>query len=211
MRTCLDVGERDQHRAVDADEPGLGPVVGEPGQRHAEQVAALGGVQPGVVALRLDVRDVGAPHEAGHPAPLDRDLLVGALARPAAGLDHAAYRLGETLLAHGLEDVVDRPQLERVDRVLLVGGHEHDRGRLLEAREHLGELEAGEAGHLDVEEDRVDLDLLQDPQRLGRRVAGEHLADPAVATEVEGELVEGGPLVVDEEHLAGRSYLHPHT
>ena len=66
-------------------------------------------------------------------------------------------------------------------------------------RQHLGQLEPGQPGHLDVEEDRVDVEVLQDPQRLGRRVAGEHLADPGVAFEQERELVEGRALVVDDE------------
>ena len=100
-------------------------------------------------------------------------------------------------LAHRLEEVVDGAQLEGLDGVLLVGGHEHDRRRRLKRAEHLGEVEPGEAGHLDVEEDRVDLLGLQHPQRLGRRVGWWHLADARVAAEQEGELVERGPLVVD--------------
>ena len=40
---------------MDADEAGVGPLLLQVGQRHADQVAGLGGVQPGVVALGLDV------------------------------------------------------------------------------------------------------------------------------------------------------------
>ena len=119
---------------------------------------------------------------------------------PAAVLDHAAYRFGEPVLAHRLEDVVDGVQLERLDGVLLVGGHEDDRRRRPEPGQHLREVEAGQPRHLDVEEDRVDVEVLQDPQRLGGRVAGEHAADPRVALEQERELVERRPLVVDDEH-----------
>ena len=132
--------------------------------------------------------------------------------RPVAAVDHPAYRLGEPLGAHRLEHVVDGVQVERLDRVLLVGGHEHDRRRRPEAGQHLGQLEPGQAGHLDVEEDRVDLGSCEDPQRLGRRVAGEHVADPRRRAEQEGQLVERRPLVVDDQHpQAGRcgSRVHP--
>ena len=113
---------------------------------------------------------------------------------------HPAYGLGEALLAHRLEHVVDGVELEGVDGVLVVGGDE-DRGRRgLEAGEDLGELDAGEPGHLDVEEDRVDLQLLQQPQRLGGGVGGVHLGDPVVLLEQEGQLVEGRALVVDDQH-----------
>ena len=76
-------------------------------------------------------------------------------------------------------------------------------GGLPEPAEHLGQLEPGQPGHLDVEEDRVDLALVQGPQRLGGRVAGEHLADPVVLGEQVLQLVEGGPLVVDDQHAQG--------
>ena len=126
-------------------------------------------MQPGVVALRLDVGDVAAVDEPGHPAALDGDLGVVAgrrgLGRAVDGADHPAYGLGEPVGAHRLEHVVDRVQVEGLDGVLLVGGDEDDRRRGPEAAEHLGQLEPGQAGHLDVEEDRVDRALLQDPQR----------------------------------------------
>ena len=46
-------------------------------ERHPHQVAAaVDGVQPHVVALRLDVDDGGARDEPGDAAELDRDLVV---------------------------------------------------------------------------------------------------------------------------------------
>ena len=64
----------------------------------ADQVDAVGGVQPGVVALRLDVGDVGAVDEPGHAAELDGDLLVArAGAARGAAVDDPAHRLGEPL------------------------------------------------------------------------------------------------------------------
>ena len=88
----------------------------------ARRWRAVGGVQPRVVALRLDVGDLGAADEPGHAAALDRR---SARPRPApaavAALDHPAYRLGQPLGAHRLEHVVDGVQLEGVDRVLARG------------------------------------------------------------------------------------------
>ena len=43
------------------------------GERDPDQVAAVGGVQPGVVALGLDVADLARLDEPGHPAELDGD------------------------------------------------------------------------------------------------------------------------------------------
>ena len=91
-------------------------------------------------------------------------------------------------------------EVERLDRVLLVRGHEDDRRWLLEPAEHLGELQAAEPGHLDVEEDRVDVGLAEDPQALGRGDRGDDLGDPLVGGEQEAELVERGLLVVDQQH-----------
>ena len=45
-------------------------------ERHPHQVALAGGVQPRVVALRLDVAHVAALHEPGDAAELDGDRLV---------------------------------------------------------------------------------------------------------------------------------------
>ncbi len=72
-------------------------------------------------------------------------------------------------------------------------------GGRTEPAQHLRELEAREARHLHVEEDAVDLGLAQDPQPLGGGVGGQHLADPVVAGQQPGQLVEGRPFVVDDE------------
>ena len=62
-----------------------------------------------------------------------------------------------------------------------------------------GELEPGEAGHLDVEEDGVDLALVQRAQCLGGGVARHDLADAHVLFEQELQLVERRSLVVDDQ------------
>ena len=183
---------------MDPDEARAGPVLLELGQRDPHQVAVVGGVQPGVVTLGLDVADLGDRHEAGDAASLDGHLLLGVLG--ARGGQDPAYGLGQTLGAHRLEHVVDGVELERVHGVLVVGGDEHGGRRRPEAGEDLAELDAGEPGHLDVEEHRVHLQVLQQPQRLGGGVGGMHLRDPFVLLEQVGQLVEGRALVVDDQH-----------
>lgn len=197
----VDVGERDQQGPVDPPEPGRAPLLLQRRERDPHQVGlAAVGVEAGVVALRLHVRDVAAVDEPGHAGPLDRDLgVVGRRAAVAAGHD-PAHRLGEPLGPHRLEHVVDRVQVERVDGVLFVGGHEHHRRRLLEPAEHLRELQAAQPGHLHVEEHRVDVGLPQRAQAVGRGAAGDDLADPVVGAEQEAELVERRLLVVDDQH-----------
>ena len=194
--------------------PAVGPPLLQRGQRDADQVGAVGGVQPGVVALRLDVGDVGAVDEPGDAAELDRDLLVvvGRPARPAPAVDHPAHRLGEPLGAHRLEDVVDGPQVEGLDGVLLVGGDEHDRRRRAK-RASTWASRAREPGHLDVEEDRVDVGSCSTRSASVAESLVQHLADPRVAAEQVGELVERRRLVVDDEDLqraarCGRSCVH---
>ena len=77
-------------------------------------------------------------------------------------------------------------------------------GGSLKRRQHLGELEPGQPGHLDVEEDAVDVALAQHPQPVGRRVAGAHRGDALVARQQPLELVERRPLVVDDQHPQAR-------
>ena len=164
----------------------------------------VGGVQPGVVTVRLDVAHLAAGHEPGHAAELDRDVLLVLVLHRGRGGDHQSPdRLGEPVVTDRLEDVVDGVELERLHRVLVVRGDEHDRRRGAEPGQHPGELETGQAGHPDVDEHRVDVLLLEHPQRLGRRVRGGDRADARVPSEQERELVEGGALVVDDEDVEG--------
>ena len=199
-----DVRQRDQQRAVDPHETGVAPLGLEGRQRAADEVAAVGGVQPCVVAVRLDVPHVGAVDEPGDAAELDRDLVLGALGLATVEVADASHGLGEPVLAHRLEHVVDRVELEGVDGVVVVRRDEHDRRRGAEPGQHAGELQPGQAGHADVGEDRVDAPGLQHPQRLGGVVGRGDAADARVALEQPGELVESGPLVVDDEHAQRR-------
>ena len=81
-------------------------------------------------------------------------MIQGGLRGRGAG---TVERLAETGAADRLEQVVDGVQLESVDGVLVVGGAEDDvRTRLGKAG---GDVDAGAAGHLDVEEEQVGLVL----------------------------------------------------
>ena len=160
-----------------AHEARIGPLPLEVGHRHAHEVARLFGVQAGVVALRLHVAHLVAPDHAGRAAEGHGDDLgaggVGRCrARGAAGLerlDDAPDRAVQPLGAHGLQQVVDGGEVERLEGALLVGGDEHEHGPALEARQRTGEVEAGESRHVDVEERRVDRLAREQADRLGAR------------------------------------------
>jgi hypothetical protein len=78
---------------------------------------------------------------------------------------HALHGLRQPLAADGLEHVVECRQLERLDGVLVVRGHEHHDGRVV-ALQVARHLEPGEVGHVDVEERGVGLGLRDQRQRL---------------------------------------------
>src|ERR1044071_7186178 len=149
---------------------------------QAEQVRLAADVELDVVVVgldpvhvrRVDEDDAAArlDHEARQVAALlsrrgDRGLFVRAAPEEGAQalgqtlrlaqLDvrlRARERLAEPLVGEGLEQVVERVHLERLERVGVVGGDEDD-GRdsfQLYLREH---VEAVHAGHLYVEEEEV--------------------------------------------------------
>ena len=187
-------------------EPGSLPPLLEHLHRHAHQVAALLGVQPCVVALRLDVPHLGDRHEPRHAAELDGDalrvvlvLLPGCGGGRRAGSGDAADGVGEPVLAHGLEHVVDGPHLERVDGGVAVRGDEDDRRRGGEPAEDAREVQPGQRRHADVGDDAVDVaavELAQRRQGVRRRA---DLADARVGAQQVRQLVERGRLVVDGE------------
>ena len=83
-------------------------------------------------------------------------------------------------------------------------GDEHDRRWPSERRQDSGELEAVEAGHVDVEEHCIDHGLtgglLELAQGGGRVLRGVHLGHGLLLAQQESQLVQGGPLVVDRQH-----------
>ena len=132
----------------------------------------------------------------------------GAVACRVAQFGGPADGLGEAFPADGLEDVVDGLEVEGLDGEALVGGDEHDERRPGEAGEEPGQVEAVEAGHVDVEEDDVDglgpvgsgLQGPVDPaQRLGRVARALGAADPGIRVQQVQQFLQGGLFVVDGE------------
>ncbi len=207
------VAQGDQMAAVDADEAPGAPALLQGGQRDAHQMAALVGVQPGVVALGLDMGDLLDGHEAGHAAEFDGYVVRVGLVHgyPGSGADQFGGPpdgLAEALLADRLEDVVDGLEVERLHGEVLVRGDEHDQRRLGEPGEQPGQVEAVETGHVDVEEDDVDrlgpggprLQRPVDPaQRLGGVPGARRAADPGIGVQEVQQFLQRGAFVVDSQ------------
>ena len=104
----------------------------------------------------------------------------------------------EPRLIDRLQQVVDRVDLERLDRVLIVGRDEDDLRTGAAADQPPRDLEAGQPRHLHVEKDDVRLQPLDRRQRLDA-VAGlaDHL-DAADLFEQVAQLVPRQLLVVHE-------------
>ncbi len=120
----------------------------------------------------------------------------------------AVHGLGEPFRAHGLEQVVESLELERLHRGLLVRRHEHHGRRLREPREHAGEVETVQARHADVQEHRVERlpgvhRAVQHPKRL--RGVGDRfdVGDARIGAQQVHEVFQRGCLVVDGEHPQG--------
>src|SRR5262249_30312822 len=157
--------------------------------RQLERLAGL----PGAVGLEVQL-DVG---ELVAAEPL---LLAFAAAedRP-----HPRQQLAD---GEGLRDVVVGPELEAHHLVdlLATGGEHHDRGLEALAPERLADLEAGELGEHDVEDEEVRL-LRARPLEAGLPVGG---GQDLVALELEVvlEAEHHVRLVLHDEYLAhGRS------
>jgi hypothetical protein len=105
-------------------------------------------------------------------------------------------RLGQTLAAAGLEQVVDRVLLEGAHGVMVVGGHEdHGRTRVETAQE----VEPVLARHLDVEQQQVDPLRCQSLARLdGRGGLADH-GDAADLLEHPPQPRPGEALVVHDQ------------
>jgi hypothetical protein len=102
-----------------------------------------------------------------------------------------------------LEQVVDGAEVEGGEGVLAVGGGEDDVGAVL-GQQGAG-LEAGEAGHVDVEEDEVDLVLAagEGGEQLLAAAALADEGDGGQLGEQAGEAAAREQLVVGEQHLQG--------
>lgn len=128
-------------------------------------------------------------------------MLVG-LATGSAGTGLARAMTFDRAVQAGLLDrlheIVDRIHVERLDRMVAVGGHEYNRRRILELIEGLGKLQTRRSGHRDIQEYDVDprphehLDGGADARRLGDG------ADLARLLQEETQLRARRGLVIDD-------------
>ena len=111
---------------------------------------------------------------------------------------HAGDGLGQTIGFDRLDQVIDCVDLERVEGELAVGGDEHDRRRVLEMLQGLGELQTRGLGHVDVEEDDIDGIFLQFLDGLAHAGGlGDHVG-LAELVEQEAQLRTRRRLIVDD-------------
>jgi trehalose 6-phosphate phosphatase len=192
-----DLREVHEVRAVDAREADAEPVL-QVTERRGAEIGAVVGVHAAVVAVGLHVVDLVVVEQLGPAAHDDRHLLDGrrvlqrALVQP---LDNPC----KPIRVDRLQEVVERLDRERVDRVLGVRGHEDDCRRVALFVDVRRRLEPGDAGHLHVEEHDVVVEIAGQLERLGsaRRLADNlHLR---MRGEQVAELRPRRRLVVDEE------------
>ena len=119
---------------------------------------------------------------------------------------HPRHRLIEARLVDGLQYVVNGARIEGAQRVLAEGGGEHHHRQDLRAQV-AQELEAVEAGHLDVEEQEVRRECRDGLQRLGGIAAFADDADVRVCGERLAQRQPRQHFVVDQER-ADRGGVH---
>ena len=113
---------------------------------------------------------------------------------------HPCQRLLQPPHVDGLEQVVDGVDLERLERVLVEGGDEHDHRRIGIALEQAaGDLEAAQARHLDVEEDEVRLVRLDRADRLATVGGGGDDLHVLMRLEAQAKPLGSQRLVVNDE------------
>ena len=115
----------------------------------------------------------------------------------------ARQRGDEPLLVERLEQVVERADAERVERVPLERGDEDDRRRR-RAADGAGDVEPVERRHLDVEEDEVGVLARDRLQRGGAVVALADEVDVRMRGEERAQPPAGQRLVVDDERADRR-------
>jgi hypothetical protein len=151
------------------------------------------------IAIRPDANDVG---NAGHDGSFRRaqaDAILrrkhlGVLAARQAG-PQALHGLAEPGGLHRLEHVVDCVDLKGPHGVLGMRGDKNHEWRGIKAVE---QVEAGGAGHLDVEKDGLRLGFLQDLHRLAHVTGLAHDLDPGHLRERPPQPGTGQRLVVDD-------------
>ncbi len=149
-------------------------------------MAARGGAHREVLELGLEVEHLGQRHPLGAAAVLDQQHLLRHVGQRAAPLLQRALRLLQRLLQalgpHRLGQVVDRLELEGRHGMGRMGGDEHHRRRAGALAQAARQLDAVDAGHVDVEQHQVEVGREQ--LRLGVGAVGglgHHLGPRRVA------------------------------
>src|SRR5215831_8097628 len=209
-------GQVDDRATVNANElPRIQPLF-ELAERAIDQMAARRRHGQRPLPLSQEVRDFHGLHEVrallaeidadavgvdGPPSvavvtgkALEHCLHAGGARISAAALE-ALERALDALALDGFEEIVDGGGLESLQRVVIIGGDEHDQ----RARgEPLEQLEAGHPGHVDVEEERLDLARWNFDQRGLGRGRRPHHVDPPGRFQALHHLLERPWLVVDD-------------
>lgn len=212
LANALDLHDRG---AVNTDEEAGVEAPLERRDRLANQVDRLPGVDPQIVVGGLEPVDVLDANRLDSTAGTDRDSAQGT-ARIGAGLEETPQLLDDfsgVLCAlasdsleslpepkpiEGLQQIVDRFDLESPDRVLVVRRDEHDGGQVV-VRQLLDDREAVHSRHLDVEEDDVGMVLPDSFDRFGSIGGLADDTDGLGLGKESPELVARQPLVVDDQ------------
>ena len=104
-----------------------------------------------------------------------------------------------------LEQVVDGAGFERAQRMLVVGGDEHD-GRTQAFRQLRDQREAVALGHFDVEENQVGCVFVHQFHGIGHVRSGADHLDVGDCTEQSPQAVAGEFDIVDDQATQGRGH-----
>jgi hypothetical protein len=80
--------------------------------------------------------------------------------------------LKKTVESYGLYEIIDYVEVVTFERIFFICGNQDEHARSGEAA--LDELEAGQSGHLNIQEDKVDRAILHNLDGFEGIVAGSH-------------------------------------
>ncbi|MNK45264.1 hypothetical protein D3C87_640200 [compost metagenome] len=106
-------------------------------------------------------------------------------------------QIDDARLVVGLEDIVERLQLERLHRKLLVGGDEDDVGRMARLVQVLGQQQTIDGGDLDIQKHHIHLVILQVFERLQPIFETRHYLDLTVLVHQIDQLLASQVFVFD--------------
>ena len=198
--------------AVDSDE-GFGvELFFQSGDRLQQQVGLVADVKPDVIALRIDPAHVRDRHPDQFRAVRDPQFAQPSAIARFGGFaplcQSAADRPFQPFGCDRLQDIVDRIQIERLDREALVRGDEDDRGRGGRLGEPPGYLDPVEPGHRQVQQNEVGR-LLSDNRQRGLAMVGRaDDFDPLYPAAKRFQSLDRERLVVDQDNAQGCVIVH---